>query len=223
LKGRKQEVVEALKGEVEAHHRHLIGMVLHQIATLDADIASLDRQAAEAMRAHPDVIDRLSQIPGIGPQAALQIIAEIGAGASAFASASKLASWIGVCPGRNESAEQSYSERSAKGNRPMRRLLAQAANAAVNKKQCIIGLRFRQLLPRLGWHKAVWAIAHQLCRIIWRIVHVGAQYIERFAAPPDEKLRKKRKERLVTELRKLGYAVQLTDHTVLGQAPHRAS
>ena len=39
----------------------------------------------------------------------------IGPGAEAFPSASQLASWAGVCPGRQESAGESTSNRSAKG------------------------------------------------------------------------------------------------------------
>jgi transposase len=42
-----------------------------------------------------------------------------------------LASWVGVCPGREESAEVSRSNRTPKGNRAMRRVLNQVANAAV--------------------------------------------------------------------------------------------
>jgi len=40
-----------------------------------------------------------------------------------------LCSWVGVCPGREESAEESKSNRS-KGNRMMRRVLTQVADAS---------------------------------------------------------------------------------------------
>jgi hypothetical protein len=42
-----------------------------------------------------------------------------------------LASWMGACPGNEESAGVNYSHRYPKGNRQMRRVLNQAANAAV--------------------------------------------------------------------------------------------
>ena len=41
----------------------------------------------------------------------------------------QLASWVGVCPGQEQSAEQSTSDRSPKANRTLRRLLNQAAYA----------------------------------------------------------------------------------------------
>ncbi len=61
-------------------------------------------------------------------------IAEVGPTASTFASPKRLASWVGACPGDHESAGVNYSHRSPKGNRQMRRLLNQAANAAVKAK-----------------------------------------------------------------------------------------
>jgi hypothetical protein len=61
----------------------------------------------------------------------------------------------------------------------MRRLLNQAANAAVKVKGSIFEIVFRRLLPRLGYQQAIWAIAHRLCRLIWKILHQGVRYDER--------------------------------------------
>ena len=55
----------------------------------------------------------------------------MGAKAATFSSAKNLSSWVGACPGDDESAGVSRSHRSPKGNRHMRRILNQCANAAV--------------------------------------------------------------------------------------------
>src|ERR1035437_3042001 len=68
-----------------------------------------------------------------------------------------------LCPGNEESAGESHSTRSPKGNRHMRRLLNQAAQSAVKVKGSIFELTFSRLLPRLGYQQAIWAIAHRLC------------------------------------------------------------
>jgi hypothetical protein len=47
---------------------------------------------------------------------AIQRIAEVGAEAAAFQSEKALSSWVGVCPGDEESAGESPSTRSPKGN-----------------------------------------------------------------------------------------------------------
>jgi hypothetical protein len=121
----------------------------------------------------------------------------------------ELTSWVGTCPGKDESAEENHSSRSAKGNKYLRRVLNQAAHAAVRKKGCYFQTVFRRLLPRLGYNSAIWAIAHRLCRVVWKILHEGVRYIEH-GSEPDPKTRKQRARILARALRKLGYDVAIT-------------
>ena len=138
-----------------------------------------------------------------------QIIAEVGAQASTFSSAGELTSWVGTCPGKDESAEQNQSSRSAKGNKYLRRVLNQAAHAAVAKKGSHFQAVFRRLLPRLGYKSAIWAVADRLCRLVWKILHEGVRFIEQGCqVTPQEK--KKRAELLARALRKLGYDAAIT-------------
>ena len=64
-------------------------------------------------------------------------------------------------PGDEESAGVNYSHRSLKGNRHMRRLLNQAANAAVKVKGSIFEVIYRRCVPRLGHNQAIGVIAHR--------------------------------------------------------------
>src|SRR5216684_2828216 len=61
----------------------------------------------------------------------------------------------GACPGNEESAGVNYSHRCLKGNRQMRRVLNQAANAAVKAKGTIFNVVYRRLVPRLGHAQAI--------------------------------------------------------------------
>lgn len=89
----------------------------------------------------------------------------------------------------------------------MRRLLHQAANAAVKTKGSIFQLVYRRLVPRLGHAQAIWAIAHRLCRLIWKILHQGIRYEER--GPAVSRLRTQRRAaKMIRELRTLGYRVE---------------
>ena len=85
---------------------------------------------------------------------------------------------MGTSPGRQESAEHNQSSRSAKGNKYVRRILTEAAQAAVKTKGSHFQVVFRRLLPRLGYQQALWAIAHRLCRLVWKILHERVRYIE---------------------------------------------
>jgi transposase len=152
-------------------------------------------------------VQRVAEMPGFGLDSALQMIAEVGPKAAAFEVAKALSSWVGVCPGSDESAGETHSTRSPKGNRHMRRLLNQAAQSAVKAKGSIFELTFSRLLPRLGYKQAIWAIAHRLCRLLWLILHKGVCYEERGPAV-SAKSKRTRATRMIRELRKLGYRVE---------------
>ena len=102
---------------------------------------------------HPyqDQLKRLAEVPGLGVDSAQQILAEVGSLAAAFPSPKHLSSWVGACPD-NESAGVNYGHRSPKGNRAMRRVLNQCANAAVKAKGTIFEVVYRRSVSRLG-HK----------------------------------------------------------------------
>ncbi len=145
----------------------------------------------------------------MGLDSAPQILAEVGPCAQASLTPQQLCSWVGVCPGRNESAEHNRSGHCAKGNRYLRRVLCQAAQAAVKKNGSYVQSLFRRLLPRLGYLKAIWAVAHRLCLIIWKILHEGAEFIEHGQLGTPE-AQKRRARKLAAALRKLSYTVQLS-------------
>ncbi len=91
----------------------------------------------------------------------------------------------------------------------MRRVLTEAAQAAVRTKGSQFQVVFRRLLPRLGYKQALWAIAHRLCRLVWKILHEGVSYIEHGVAR-DPKARQQRARVLTRKLRQLGYKVEIT-------------
>lgn len=209
LRASQAELADALSGQVSPLHRQLLGLYLARLELIESQVAQLEQLIAEALQGHAEAITRLAEVPGFGVDSAQQIIAEIGPTAAAFPSAAQLASWVGVCPGRNESAGVSSSTRSAKGNRAMRRLLDQLAHAAVRKDGTHLQLVFRRLSTRMAYNKAIWAIAHRLCRLIWKILHQGVRYVEHGLAPTPLMV-KRRRQRLVTQLRSMGYQVALT-------------
>ena len=61
----------------------------------------------------------------------------------------------------------------------MRRLLNQAANAAVKRKGSIFEIVYCRLVPRLGHNKTIGAIAHRICQLIWIMLNKGVRYEER--------------------------------------------
>ena len=89
----------------------------------------------------------------------------------------------------------------------MRRILNQAANAAVQHKGSIFDIVYRRLVPRLGHNQTVGAIAHRLCRLIWLILHQGIRYEERGPAV-SRRSRQRRTAKMIRELCLLGYRIE---------------
>ena len=189
-------------------YRRLIRMALEDVHLIEDQIRQLDQEMAGLIRPHQAAVQRLAEVPGLGVDSAQQIIAEGGPTAATFASPKQLASWVGVCPGAEESAGVNASHRSPTGNRQMRRLLHQAANAAVKTKGSIFLLVYRRLVPRLGHAQAIGAIAHRRCRLIWKILHPAVRAEE--SGPAVSRLRMQRRAiKMARELRTLGYRVEL--------------
>jgi len=213
-----EQLIDALTGHPLPLHRQLLALYLDRYQMIVEQIAQLNGMIAEAMHSHQAAVQRLAEVPGFGADSAQQVIAEVGPQASTFASAANLTSWVGTCPGQQESAEQNHSSRCAKGNRYMRRILNQAAHAAVKKNGSHFQAVFRRLLPRLGYKAAIWAIAHRLCRLVWKILHDGVRFVEQ-GHEPDPRRKHQRALKLLRILRSLGYEVEVnpvTPTTVAG-------
>src|ERR1700694_1778075 len=136
LRATPEQLCDALGActDLKPVYRRLLTMVLEQLQFLEQQIGQLDQEMASLLSQHQHAVQRLAEVPGLGVDSAQQIIAEVGATAATFPSDKQLSSWVGACPGDDESAGVNYSHRSPKGNRQMRRLLNQAANAAVKAK-----------------------------------------------------------------------------------------
>ncbi len=193
--------------ELNPVYRRLLKMALEELQFIEQQIGKLDQEMATLLSRHQDAVERLAEVPGLGADSAQQIIAEVGATAATFPSAKNLSSWVGACPGDEESAEVNKSHRSPKGNRHMRRILNQAANAAVKHKGSIFDIVYRRQVPRMGHKQSIGAIGHRLCRLIWLILHQGVRYEERGPAV-SRKSRQRRTAKMIRELRLLGYRIE---------------
>jgi transposase len=209
LRATPEQLADALGACAVLHpvYRRLLRLTLDELQVIDDHLVQLDQEMAGLLRQHQPAVQRLAEVPGLGVDSAQQIIAEVGEAAATFPSEKHLASWVGACPGDEQSAGVNYNHRSPKGNCQMRRLLNQAANAAVKTKGSIFELVYRRLVPRLGHAQAIGAIAHRLCRLIWKILHQGVRYEERGPAVLKHRTQR-RAAKMIRELRSLGYKVE---------------
>ncbi len=193
MKAKREELAEALDGMFDDHHGELAGMLLDQIAFLDQRIAALSARAAGLATAMPaawgvdgdgttgleagagpdaaalPVVARLTEIPGVSPDLARAIIAEIGLDMSRFPTAAHLVSWAGLCPSARQSGPRTRAGKKGQGDTWLRSALGQAANGAA-RTATFLGERYHRIARRRGKVKAQVAVARSILVIIWHLL-----------------------------------------------------
>jgi transposase len=106
---------------------------------------------------------------------------EIGSDMACFGSAERLASWMGICPGNNESAGKRKSACIRRGNAWVRRLLCEFAQAAA-RTRCAFKAKFESLAIRKGHKKSIVALAHQMLRTIYAMLRTATPYQDKTPA-----------------------------------------
>jgi transposase len=124
-------------------------------------------------------LKHLDTIPGVGRQAAEQILAEIGTDVKTqFPSAAHLCSWAGMVPGNNESAGKRKSGRTRKGNKKLRSTLVEAARSAAKTKDTYLSAQYHRIAARRGANRAAVAVGHTILMIAYHLLTREQDYVE---------------------------------------------
>lgn len=203
FKASREELFDALQGDLTPSHRFVLHELMQHIEEIEARIDRFDNQLLAGMAEYRQPLALLQTLPGIDLIGAAMLLVEIGPDMSAFGSPDRLASWVGVCPGNNESAGKRKSGRVGKGNPYARRLLCEFSHSASRTKS-VFKSKFDSLLVRRGHKRAIIAIAHKLLRTIFFILQRGQHY--RDSATDHEELSVKRNApRWIKALTKFGF------------------
>jgi transposase len=176
LRRKHDDLVLALEGRVEQHHRFLLSLQLRRLEAAEQDIEALDLCIAERLEPYSLRHALLMQIPGVDWVVAAALIAEIGVDMSVFPGVYHLAAWAGVCPGNHESAGKQKSGRSRKGNVHLRTMLVGAAISASRTKGSYLKNKFYRLKARRGALRAALAIAHKILAAAYHMLAKGLGY-----------------------------------------------
>lgn len=166
LKASREEIFDALQGDLTASHRFVLDELMRHIEEIEARIARFDTRLLAELESERDALALLQTIPGVDLIGAAMLLVEIGTDMESFGSADRLASWVGICPGNNESAGKRKSGHLRKGNLYVRRLLCEFAHAA-SRTTSVFKSKFLSLVVRRGHKRAIIAIGHKILRTIF--------------------------------------------------------
>jgi transposase len=209
LRNKIPELELALEGRVEEHHRFLLKLQLERLESVEKDLETLEQRIQEKLKPYAAQLALLKEIPGVDWTLAAVIIAELGVDMSVFANVSQLTSWVGVCPGNNESAGKRKSSRIPKGNVYLKTALVEAANSAAKAKGTYLRDKFYRLKARRGYKRAAVAIAHKILVAIYHMLSQQVSYNDLGDLYLDKLNKHHLTRNLVHRLERLGYQVTL--------------
>ena len=166
LKASREELFDALQGELTASHRFVLDELMRPIEEIEARLARFDARLLAELQSERNLRVLLQTLPGVDLIGAAMRLVEMGTDREAFGRVERLASWVGICPGNNESAGERKSGHVRQGNRSVRRLLCELAHAA-SRTPSVFKSKFQALLIRRGYKRAIVAIGHKILRTLF--------------------------------------------------------
>jgi transposase len=156
----------------------VIGDLLSELHRLDEHIAEYDRHIEQIARDNA-AAQRLMRMQGMGATTATALIASIGSGRE-FRCGRQLAAWLGLVPGQYSSGGKQRLGRITKAGDPYLRMLfilgARSVLAAAVRRTDPVSQWALKLLMRVGYWKAVVAIAAKNARMAWAALAKGDDF-----------------------------------------------
>lgn len=177
------ELLEALDGKLSKERRKRLDRLFGDYDHLTSRIKELEKDIKNYIFENfPEEYEILLSVPGISENGAAVILGEIGPNVDAFPNSKHLASWIGVCPGMNESAGYNRSGRTTKGNKYAKQVFVSAGGLAARSNSIAFKSFKEKMIKNTGSvMKANVACGHKLVRIVYKLLKNKEFYDERKA------------------------------------------
>lgn len=208
----------ALEAPLADIPRYLLMRHLKRLEAVEEDIQAIELKITAHLEAHKEKLDLLQTIPGVSLTSACIILAEIGVDMNCWPTAKHLSAWGGVAPGCRESGGKMHRAGTRKGNPYLCSTLVECAGAAVKKKDCYLGRKYRHLSAQTGSKKkALVAIARKLLVLVYKLLGQGSPYEEPKPKDLTDEKRKKVIQKHLRELAKLGVQMDLMEENLNSQ------
>jgi transposase len=170
MRKRTDEILEILETSLPQTAMFRLKCCLDLIRDIDAQIGIIMQMVNQLVAANKRGIRILTSIPGVGYLTAVTLIAEIGDFRD-FSSGDKLASWLGLVPTVQQSADYLRTGAITKrGSKTARWILVQCAHAAARTLNTRFADFYKRKVGSIGFGKAVVAIARKIVTIMWHLI-----------------------------------------------------
>jgi transposase len=203
------EILSSLNGTLSMPQRKLLKMQLAHLADLQANLREVEEEIHDGFSQFQGPIELLDSIPGIDQTAAYTILAEIGAEMSAFPTAQHICSWAGLAPGNYKSANKQKKQRLTPGNNYLKTMLCEVAWVIASHKKLYLSSWYWRLKQQTDAKRAIVALARKLLVIIYTMLKTDQLYNEQKFLDRKQASERRKVNRMVYELSRLGYAVSL--------------
>lgn len=146
----------------------------------------------------------LTKIDGIDVITAQTIITEWGTDMSKFPTEKHISSWLGLSPDNRISGDKVLKRKTKRVNNRSATALRLAATTLIKSKSAL-GAYHRRMRARLGAPKAITATAHKLCRIVYRMLKYGEEYVDQGQKYYEEKYKERVLKNLAKRAENLGF------------------
>ncbi|MGH7461054.1 MAG: IS110 family transposase [Longimicrobiales bacterium] len=154
-----------------------------QWQTLDDEIAWFDRQIAEHA-SHDSQAQRCMDVCGVGRLTASAAVATV-VDARQFKNGRQMAAWLGIVPRQKSSGgKQRLGSITKQGDDYLRTLLFQGARSALltaHRRHDRLSRWIVELQARVGYYKALVAVANKHARILWAVLAKGERFDPSYA------------------------------------------
>ena len=208
LRSKHAELTQAMTGRFTPHHAFMVSLHLQLIDQMTAAIDELTTRIEVVTEPFRRQVTLLETIPGVSRQIAVVIIAETGGDMTKFPTAGHLASWAGVCPGHNQSAERNKRAKTRPGNRYLKGALGTAAMSSSQVHDTFLQDRHQRLKPRTGGLRTIVAIEHSILRSVWHMLGNDQPYRELGAGYHQRRHPRNAMRSIIRQANSLGYTVR---------------
>ena len=171
------DIVEDASNDIAGVARLVLQRAQEHWRELDAHIKWCDQRIADHQKLDEEV-QRAAELMGVGPITASALVATVG-DFKQFRNGAQFAAWLGLTPKQHSSGgKTSLGSITKRGSIYLRTLLIQGAKAIALTRQYDnpIFHWVQKLRERVGWQKAVVALANKNARILWAVMTREKRY-----------------------------------------------